>query len=102
MGFRVPDSYFKQLDIVDESAGTDSNLALRIRKGTGFYKVPSLKGRWYRGLFGHDRSCATLEDWFDPARLDTDYVPTISIFAGAVFERSGVVDLFQFRLGLRR
>lgn len=44
--------------------------------GTGYYKVPSLNGLWYRGPFGHSGSIATLEDWFDPARLRDDYVPT--------------------------
>jgi hypothetical protein len=33
-------------------------------------------GLWYRGMFPHDGSCATLEDWFDPSRLRDDYVPT--------------------------
>jgi hypothetical protein len=55
---------------------TDPTLALKTRRGTGYYKVPSLKGLWYRGMFPHDGSCATLEDWFDPARLRDDYVPT--------------------------
>jgi hypothetical protein len=58
------------------SVGTDPTLALRTRKGTGYYKIPSLKGVWYRGPFEHNGSVATLEDWFDPARLREDYVPT--------------------------
>src|SRR5262249_48600472 len=37
-------------------------------------KVPSLKGVWYRGMFPHDGSCATLEDWFDPNRLKDDAI----------------------------
>ena len=45
-------------------------------KGTGYYKVPSLKGVWYRGPFEHNGSVATLDDWFDPNRLRDDYVPT--------------------------
>jgi cytochrome c peroxidase len=28
-------------------------------------RVPSLKGIWYRSMFGHSGWCATLEDWFD-------------------------------------
>ena len=56
--------------------GTDPRYALQTHKGTGYYKVPSLKGAWYRGPFGHNGSVATLEDWFDPARLHDDYVPT--------------------------
>ena len=45
-------------------------------RGTGYYKVPSLKGVWYRGPFEHNGSVMTLEDWFNPARLREDYVPT--------------------------
>jgi hypothetical protein len=56
--------------------GLDPGLAMRTRKGTGFYKVPSLKGVWYRGPFEHSGSIATHEDWFDPKRLNDDYVPT--------------------------
>ena len=58
------------------SVGTDPGLALKTRKGTGFYKVPSLKGVWYRGLYNHDGSVTSLEDWFNPARLRDDYVPS--------------------------
>ncbi len=58
------------------SINTDPRLATQTRRGTGYYKVPSLKGVWYRGPFEHNGSIATLEDWFDPARLKDDYVPT--------------------------
>ena len=58
------------------SVGTDPDLALKTRRGTGYYKVPSLKGVWYRGPFEHNGSVATLEDWFDANRLRDDYVPT--------------------------
>jgi hypothetical protein len=58
------------------SVGTDPSLALKTRKGTGLYKVPSLKGVWYRGLYGHDGSVASLEEWFNPARLHADFVPS--------------------------
>jgi hypothetical protein len=66
----------KDYEIIRTSLGTDSGLAIATRRGTGFYKIPSLKGLWYRGMFPHDGSCATLEDWFDPRRLRDDYVPT--------------------------
>ncbi|MBK7597765.1 MAG: hypothetical protein IPJ07_04235 [Acidobacteria bacterium] len=56
--------------------GLDPRSALTTRRGTGYYKVPSLKGVWYRGPFEHNGSVATLEDWFDPKRLKDDYVPT--------------------------
>jgi hypothetical protein len=53
--------------------GLDSGLALRTRKGTGFYKVPSLRGVWYRDTLEHSGSVLSLEEWFDPARLKNDY-----------------------------
>lgn len=75
-GFQVPETHRDMYDILPESVGTDPRLALRTRRGTGYYKVPSLKGVWYRGPFEHNGSVATLEDWFDPRRLSEDYVPT--------------------------
>jgi len=75
-GFTPPPDRLKEFDILPVSLHTDPMLALKTRRGTGFYKVPSLRGVWYRGMFPHDGSCATLEDWFDPNRLRDDYVPT--------------------------
>jgi hypothetical protein len=75
-GFSVPDDDLHKYDILPMSVGTDPNLSLRTRRGTGYYKVPSLKGVWYRGPFEHNGSVATLEDWFDPRRLRNDYIPT--------------------------
>lgn len=75
-GFSPPAEMLKDYEIELASVGTDPALALATRRGTGFYKVPSLRGLWYRGMFPHDGSCATLEDWFDPRRLREDYVPT--------------------------
>jgi hypothetical protein len=75
-GFHVPEKVGSNQDILPISVGTDPTLALYTRRGTGFYKVPSLKGLWYRGPLEHSGSVATLEDWFDPARLREDYVPT--------------------------
>ena len=76
LGFTVPEEHRKKYDIFPRSVGTDPDLALKTRRGTGYYKVPSLKGVWYRGPFEHNGSVATLEDWFDPRRLNDDYVPT--------------------------
>jgi hypothetical protein len=87
-GFQIPVEHLKIYDILRRSVGTDPTLALRTRRGTGYYKVPSLKGLWYRSMFPHDGSCATLEDWFDPARLRDDYVPTG--FKGYGIERRAV------------
>jgi hypothetical protein len=75
-GFKVPDDHQTRFDILPLSVGTDPTLTLTTRRGTGYYKVPSLKGVWYRGPFEHNGSVATLEDWFDPRRLRDDYVPT--------------------------
>jgi hypothetical protein len=73
--FHVPDDLRKTDDILDVSVGTDPTLALKTRRGTGFYKVPSLRGVWMRNAFGHAGQAETLEEWLDPARLKDDYVP---------------------------
>jgi CxxC motif-containing protein (DUF1111 family) len=75
-GFKVPEEHRKKYDILPMSVGTDSSSALRTRRGTGYYKVPSLRGVWYRGPFEHNGSVAALEDWFDARRIRDDYVPT--------------------------
>jgi hypothetical protein len=75
-GFEPPAADRQRLDISDRQVGTDPRYALQTRKGTGYYKVPSLKGVWYRGPFEHHGSAATLEEWLNPARLRDDYVPT--------------------------
>ena len=75
-GFTVPPDHRQKYDILPISVGTDTELTMRTRRGTGYYKVPSLKGVWYRSMFGHSGWCATLEDWFDPRRVRDDYVPT--------------------------
>jgi mono/diheme cytochrome c family protein len=87
-GYTPPKDHPLRADIMPISVGTDPNLALKTRKGTGLYKVPSLKGIWYRGLLNHDGSVSTLEEWFDPARLRDDYVPTG--FKGYKVERRAV------------
>src|SRR5262249_42160310 len=71
-GFSTPEDHLKRYEILPIRVGTDPNLTMRTRRGTGYYKVPSLKGLWYRGPFEHNGSVATLEDWFDPARLRDD------------------------------
>jgi hypothetical protein len=75
-GFLVPEDHARRFDVLEISVGTDPNLTRFTRRGTGYYKVPSLKGVWYRGPFGHNGVAATLEDWFDARRIDADYVPT--------------------------
>ena len=75
-GFKAPDEHRKNFDIMQISIGAEPKLTLKTRRGTGYYKVPSLKGVWYRGPFEHNGSVATLEDWFDQRRLEDDYAPT--------------------------
>ena len=75
-GFTVPEDHKKKYDVMMVEIGTDPGLTLGTRRGTGYYKVPSLQGLWYRGPFEHNGSVATLEDWFDPKRLSAQYVPT--------------------------
>ena len=77
-GFEVAmdDAATQRLSVSTRRVSTDPGLALETRKGTGYYKTPSLRGLWYRGLYEHSGSVSSLEDWFDPARLRDDYVPT--------------------------
>jgi cytochrome c peroxidase len=74
-GFVVPPDHPNRADIVRRSVETDPDVALKTRKGTGFYKIPSLRGVWYRMRLLHDGSAASLEELFDPARLRSDYEP---------------------------
>lgn len=96
-GFKVPAGHAEKYGVLPVSVGTDPTLALHTRRGTGYYKVPSLKGVWYRGPFEHNGSVATLEDWFDPARLRDDYVPTGFRGAGV---KSRAVNGHEFGLKL--
>lgn len=73
MGFTTPADAPK--DVARGSVGTDPGLALRTRKGTGYYKVPSLKGVWYRGHYLHDGAVGSLEEMFDPNRLRDTHEP---------------------------
>jgi hypothetical protein len=74
-GFKVPDQMKRSPDLLNISVGTDPTLALTTRRGTGYYKVPSLRGVWYRNSFGHGGWVDTLEEWLDPARLTPEFVP---------------------------
>jgi hypothetical protein len=79
VGFNPPenDPATRQLHVMKGfHIDTDPSLALKTRKGTGYYKVPPLKGLWYRGLLEHSGSIASLEEWFDAKRLRDDYVPS--------------------------
>jgi hypothetical protein len=74
-GWQPPANHPNREDIAAISVGTDPGLALKTRKGTGFYKIPSLRGVWYRPRLLHDASVTSLEEMFDVARLSPDYEP---------------------------
>lgn len=97
LGFQPAANHPLRPDLMDISVKTDPNLAMKTRKGTGFYRVPTLRGVWYRGLYGHDGSVTRLEEWFNPARLREDYVP--SGFKG-VYVRARAVPGHEFGLNL--
>jgi hypothetical protein len=74
-GFEISPNQPNAEDIQTEPlVATDPGLALKTRKGTGFYKIPSLRGVWYRPGLLHNASVSSLEELFDPARLKPDYV----------------------------
>lgn len=75
-GFEPPDAHLKMYNIFNVSVETDSVTALYSRRATGYYKVPSLRGVWYRSAFFHNGHLTKLEEVFDPKRLKSDYVPS--------------------------
>ena len=95
-GFVVPPDHKDKYDIYDVRLGLDPYLATRTRRGTGYYKVPSLRGVWLRSVLEHNGSVASLEDWFDPKRTEDSYVPTG--FRGPQPTRAVKGHLFGLRL----
>lgn len=73
-GFSIPESHFERYAVFDASVETDPSLALESRRGTGYYKVPSLIAVWNRDALLHDGSIRSLEALLDSARLNEDYV----------------------------
>jgi hypothetical protein len=76
-----------RLDVI----GTDPTIGDSLVRGTGAYRVPSLRGVGLRALLLHDGSLPSLDAMFDPARLDASY-------AGGV--RAGAVPGHVFGLDL--
>jgi hypothetical protein len=75
-GFEPPASHLKKYDVFNIPVETDSVTALYSRRATGYYKVPSLRGVWYRSAFFHGGHLTKLEEVFDRRRLRDDFVPT--------------------------
>lgn len=69
-GFRPPADHRNKYDILDVVVGTDAGLAMETRRGTGYYKVPSLRGVWNREALSHTGQVKSLEEWLDAARLN--------------------------------
>jgi len=61
------------LDVMPLSVGTDPNLAMKTRKGTGFYRVPSLRMIWLETALLHNGEIGTLEELFDSNRLKDNF-----------------------------
>jgi hypothetical protein len=74
-GFTIPETHMEKYDIFDISVETDPSLTLYSRRGTGYYKIPSLIGVWNRTALFHSGNVASLEELLDPARLEDDYIP---------------------------
>lgn len=72
-GFKPNDRYSRLADVMGETVGTDPGLALKTRKGTGLYRVPSLRMVWLDNCFLHNGEIGSLEELFDPKRLQPDF-----------------------------
>jgi hypothetical protein len=57
-----------------EEVGTDPTLGLSPDRGTGFYRVPSLRGVALRPTLLHDGTLADLDALLEPTRLSAGYV----------------------------
>ncbi len=73
LGYRPPEPVMRLTGAMNISVGTDPNLALETRKGTGFYRIPSLRMVWMEAALLHDGSIGSLEEMFNPARLKPDF-----------------------------
>jgi len=73
LGYHPSEAIRTLTGVMNISIGTDPNLALKTRKGTGFYRVPSLRMVWLEACLLHDGSIGSLEEMFNPARLQPDF-----------------------------
>jgi hypothetical protein len=72
-GYHPPESVMRLTGAMNVSVGTDPNLAMKTRKGTGFYRIPSLRMVWLEACLLHDGSIGSLEEFFDSSRLKLDF-----------------------------
>lgn len=76
LGFTPTKEDMAKYDIIDFSVKTDPGLAMYSRRGTGYYKVPSLIGVWNRSALMHSGYVTSLEEMFNPARMKEDFIPS--------------------------
>ena len=72
-GFHPAPELAKDIDFMSVSVETNPDLALKTRKGTGYYRIPSLRMLWLQSCFLHDCSIGSLEEMFDPDRLNPNF-----------------------------
>ena len=72
-GYHPSEAVMSSTGAMNVSVGTDPNLAMKTRKGTGFYRIPSLRMVWMEACLLHDGSIGTLEEFFNPDRLKSDF-----------------------------
>ncbi len=73
LGYHPSEPVMRLTGAMNISVGTDPNLALKTRKGTGFYRIPSLRMVRMEAALLHDGSIGSLEEMFNPARLKPDF-----------------------------
>ncbi len=76
LGFEPPEEHWELYPIFGISVETDPGLTMYTRRGTGYYKVPSLRGLWYRARMFHDGSLASVGEMLDPRRLEEGLPPS--------------------------
>lgn len=76
LGFEPPEEHWERYPIFGISVETDPGLTMYTRRGTGYYKVPSLRGLWYRARLFHDGSLASVAEMLDPRRLEQGLPPS--------------------------
>jgi len=81
--------------------GTDPRVGMSAERGTGTYRVPSLRGVATRGPLLHDASAASLEMMFDPARTNAGFkgrlgAPIAGHTFGLDLDASARVDLIAY------
>ena len=73
-----------------EVVGTEPSLGLSAERGTGTYRVPSLRGVATRGPLLHDGTLPSLAAMFDPTRTDAAFTGALHGVAGVAGHLDGL------------